>query len=596
MKQASLPFRMAQCRHTSLVAFDDSYFLFLREMGCGALYLQNAPFDPMRTGNRGQFFRNFHHISLFDISRSHRREDYQQYINEVCRRAARHGIEVWFDCWEPRLPAYAQSLLPVDWRGRGGWGWHGNKEIAFCWEMPEAVAYWKAMARDAIAALPGLAGVIVSMIDNEASFCDETCPRCKGRSLNLGISDVYSTFMEMAAQREGGLKLAMYDWWLPPALTDSLMERLPTGSLVIGRSARGIRWSAPDGSYSGDVSDISNVADGLSDDFKLHCTKARNRGHVPIDMVSWSRGTENFWLPAPPDPLFAIRKCKALSDAGAEGWMDYDCGCIEPGSLSGAMREWTAAPGDDEENLLRRTLEGIWGEAADEARSAYGFYRNARAWMPFGIQSRDVVNMDARCCGFGFCLFGPYHLDDLRFSDTDHAWNYFAPYNLLAGDTIPVVLHATTEIVMELKKAWQAAASLQAKTPAAQWEVAVFEIYWCSFRAIRNYASLAHAKWEHGHGNLTDAAFRVAVAEIASDELENLDATELWHNAHEGVLGNPCGRLVGHMMESWPDADFGTGIFIPKRKSLVFLRDQFDPANLIPSHVIQCIASDACPI
>ncbi len=104
-----LPVRIVQNRHARLDAFDDAWFRFLKRSGVSAIFLQNAPFDPMRTGNVGQFFHHFHLISLFDIARSHRRQDYQDYINEVCRRAAAFGIEVWLDCWEPRLPGAGKA-------------------------------------------------------------------------------------------------------------------------------------------------------------------------------------------------------------------------------------------------------------------------------------------------------------------------------------------------------------------------------------------------------------------------------------------------------------------------------------------------------
>jgi hypothetical protein len=446
-----LPFRMAQCRHAHLEAFRPDYFEFLKEQGCHAIYLQNSPFDPMRTGNVGQFFDHFHLISLFDISRSHRRQEYQDYVNEICARASEFEIQVWLDCWEPRLPAYAQTQLPPSWRGQGGWGWHGRKEIAFCWEHPEAVQFWKSMARDAIQSLPGLSGAIISMIDNEASFCDVTCPRCQGNSLSKGIVDVFRTFGEIAERHPRRLRLAMYDWWIPEGLMEAMFAELPSGSLVIGRSSRGVAFHPPDGSWEGVTTDISNVVDALASDFRRLVERIAERDLEAIDMVAWSRGMENFFLPAPPDPIFAIRKCRSLREAGAVGWMDYDCGCMEPGSLAAGIREWTADPEADEEVLVGRVLDSIWGrELAEHVRPAYESFREARDWMPVGLQSSHVPNMDARCCGFGFCLFAPFFVSDLGFADTDHAKNYFAPYNLIVGDSLPHLLLSTAQVVERL--------------------------------------------------------------------------------------------------------------------------------------------------
>jgi hypothetical protein len=112
----------------------------------------------------------------------------------------------------------------------------------------------------AIDALPGISGAIVSMIDNEASFCDAGCPRCNGRSLEAGIADIYSTFCEIADQRQGGLKVAMYDWWLPARLVEQVPAQLPGGSLIIGRSARGIPFTALESSWTGHITDIRDGA------------------------------------------------------------------------------------------------------------------------------------------------------------------------------------------------------------------------------------------------------------------------------------------------------------------------------------------------
>ena len=545
----------------------------------------------MRTGNVGQFFHHFHLISLFDIARSYRREEYRDYINEICRRAAEHGVGVWLDCWEPRLPAYAQALLPPDWGGSGGWPWHGRKDTAFCWEVPEGVAYWKSMARDAIASLPDLEGVVVSMIDNEAAFCDASCPTCNGRSLEKGILDIFSVFETIASERKQGgksFRLAIYDWWLPPELVSKITGRLPEGSLVIGRSARGVEVGPPDHSWRGAISDISNVVDGVSPDFPQHCQSAKEKGLIPIDMVSWSRGMENFFLPGPPDPLFAIRKSRALVEAGAEGWMDYDCGSFDLGSVALGLRELDVDPAADEGILVERTLTAIWGErGAEAALNAYVLYRKAREWMPAGMPSEAVRCLDARSCGLGFTLFGPFLLDDFRFHDTTHAFNFFAPYNLLTGETLPLFARALGRVVPLLKDAFEVVRDLpSSENGAAKWERAVFEIHWRSFRAIDNYIRLASAKWDYNQGGIDGDTFRQRVREVASDELENLDGTEIWNTTHPGHLGNPCHRILGHMTESWPDADFSKGIFSPKRLSLEFLRDQFRPDELIPAYAI----------
>ena len=177
-----LPIRIAHPPKPQLEHLDDAYFELLVKCGCQGLYLQDSPFDAV-TGNHGAFKKQFHLIYLYDIAYGPERQRYRDYINEVCRRAARHGLETHLCCWEPRLPFNAWGETPVAWRGRGGFYYAGRMNVtSFCWSEPEAVAYWKQMALDAFAALPEIAGVHLGVVDNEANFCDESCPKCGGRT------------------------------------------------------------------------------------------------------------------------------------------------------------------------------------------------------------------------------------------------------------------------------------------------------------------------------------------------------------------------------------------------------------------------------
>ena len=214
--------------------------------------------------------------------------------------------------------------------------------------------------------------------------------------------------------------------------------------------------------------------------------------------------------------------------------------------------------------------------------------------MPTGLPSKQVPGLDSRCCGLGYCLFGPFHLEDLAFYDSGHARNYFAPYNLLTEDTIPHILRSSSQVSELLEAALHRLAALPPPTPAAAWEKAVFEIHYRSFRALHHYTALASAKWENACGQLPDPEYQSTVKSIATAELENYEAAIAWHHAHPGVLGNPCHRMLGHFVEAWPDVDFSTDFLAPKRKSLIFLKHHFDPAEWIPAHFIQATGSDVC--
>jgi hypothetical protein len=79
-------------------------------------------------------------------------------------------------------------------------------------------------------------------------------------------------------------------------------------------------------------------------------------------------------------------------------------------------------------------------------------------------------------------------------------------------------------------------------------------------------------------------------------ERDNLAAIEAWHHRHPGQIGNPCHRIRGHLHSAWPDLDFSKDLFEPKRKSLDFLINQFDPSEFVPCYAIAGSEEPADPI
>src|SRR5205823_3070093 len=122
-----LPIRVAHPSRPQLDALDDEYFALLKRCEYEGLYLQDSPFDSL-TGNHGAFKKLFHLVYLYDIAFGPERKRYRDYINEVCRRAARHNLGTYLCCWEPRLPYYAWGDTPPSWRGTGGFFYDGHNK------------------------------------------------------------------------------------------------------------------------------------------------------------------------------------------------------------------------------------------------------------------------------------------------------------------------------------------------------------------------------------------------------------------------------------------------------------------------------------
>lgn len=565
-----LPVRIAHPSRPDLDFFTDEYFQFIKSCGYEGLYLQDSPFDPMRTGNAGNFKRHFHLIFLYDLAYGYRRDDYVAYVREICRRAAVHDLAVHLCLWEPRLPEYARDVLPLSWQGCGGYPHHDFKRIAFCWGVPAAVGYWKEMARKALAAIPEIRGIHLGMVDNEASFCDSSCPKCGGASRETGMLEVYRCLGEIARERVP-FRIAIYDWWFPTDVLAKLPAVLPENSLLIGRSGQGFSQVIDGRQLPGEVEDITCIMDGVSEPTRKQIQRAKSLGFRFVDMVAWSHPNETWWLPAAPDPLFAIRKLNALQAEGAEGFYDFDCGAIEPGSIADAMRLWTARPEASEEELLGSILGEIWQDEAREIRRAYDLFRDAKTLFPIALQTKEPAGFSGRNLGLSVTMVAPFHLTDLRFQDTGHRFNWFAPFSLLTKETLPVLAPLLRRIVPLLQEAWTISQAATTTGVRAMRERDAFEIHCRARLAALHYVELAEAKWQWVQGQIFGDDFLERVRQLAQAEIENTEAIDRWLHRNPNGISNPCHQLLGWLAEMWPELDFSHDLLRPKLTSLRYL-------------------------
>lgn len=563
-----LPIRVAHPRWPQLDRLDDAYFALLARCGCEGLYLQDSPFDSL-SGNHGPFQRTFHLISLYDLARGPEQARYQDYVHEVARRAARHALRVHLACWEPRLPHAAWAETPPEWRGRGGFAYgNGCNVTSFCWSVPEAVAYWKQMARDALAALPEIAGVHLGVVDNEANSCDASCPRCRGQTVVRQIEDIYDTFVGIRAERGGDFRIVIYDWWLPHEVLPPLREVLGPGTLVIGRSAQGHAQTVAGAATQGVVEDMTMIMSGCGPGIQAQVQRVVPLGFRIVDMTAWSHAGEAWWLPAPPNPRYALEKLRALDALGAVGWYDFDCGALEPGSIAEAIVAWTKAPDAPPEALVDTVLTGLYGVQASQAAEAYAEFHAGIQAFPVSYHDPMCAGFSGRLQGLGLALAGPFRVVDFRFVDSFHRFNWFAPFNLVTATSVPVVLPLLEEVVAKLEQAWSLIAPLAGDTPRLLYERDAFEIHYRHYRAMRNYFQLGRVRLEHLAGRLDVEAQARAMEELATDEWANLEAVETWAARNPGGLGNPVWSLRGVLEECWPDCAFTPDLFGPKRESL----------------------------
>lgn len=561
-----LPIRIAHPFRPEPAYLTDEYFALLARCGYEAIYLDNSPFDH-HTGNVAQFFKDFHLISLYDIAYSYERERMREYIHLVSLRAKSHGLRTYLQCHEPRMPYYAWSSTPPHWRGHGNWPHNGNDAIAFCWSEPEAVAWWQQLARDAFAALPEISGVIACFMDNEAIPCDDRCPKCRGQKVTAMMRDVLRTFVEIGRARDD-FRLHILDWWMDPELIAQVREIAGAGAFLIGHSCKDMLQEIDGEQVPGRVADMAMISGRCSESFLQKQAYFTGLGFRFIDRTVWSHACENWFLPAPPDPAYAIEKLNALDAAGAEGWFDFDCAALEPGSIADTVAAWTLRPAASPDELLAEVLQHIYGEGWQAARPAYALYARGKNYFPAAFEGSDVGAFSARCLALSVSLAGPWFLEDFTYFDTRHAFNWFAPFNLVTPSVIDYVTPRVAQAATLTGEAFAVIQQRPVTSLAVQRERDAFEIHYRQYRAITNYLRLAEVKLAWLNGTLPEADFIARVRAIAADELENHTAVEGWVARNPGGLDNPNHYLLGRLEECWPGLTFRPDMLRPKRRSL----------------------------
>jgi hypothetical protein len=288
---------------------------------------------------------------------------------------------------------------------------------------------------------------------------------------------------------------------------------------------------------------------------------------------------EHWWLPAPPDPGFAWDKFNALRVINAHGWYDFDCGCLEPGSVSDMLATLTASPDLPREEAIDQVWQSIYGEEAlPSVREAYQLYEEGKACFPIALSPEEVPELSLLALGLGLVLFGPFIPEDLRMLNLRvDPRSHFSPFHFFTPETIPVYRRCFPLGADHLAKALDRIQSLPGNTGAIRREQDSFEIHYRHFRALANYADLAEAVYLHSQGSLVETDYRNRLEALARNELENTLALNRWIERNPYVLGNPCWLLTGKLEDCWPGLHWSENGLKPKIESLQALIENRPP-------------------
>jgi hypothetical protein len=527
-----------------------AWFDWLKEIGYTGLYLENDPFQPPRSGNASQFGTLYRLISLYDLAWGDQRGRLRDWIGRACELAHERELKVYLALWEPRIPAEAWGLFPLEWRGRGGWDRPPWNHISWCLGVPEAVAAFEEMAVEAFRQVPGIDGLKMGTHDNDACLCNDSCPRCQGTSRAELTKRVFSSLIrsvDRAGLHRPEFEYVPYTWWWQPeelaALTELLQGRR---TLVMSRSTWGLKqyWQ---GRELGANQDLALGLTGVSDLFRDELAVAQGKGWETLDVAPWGHSLEYFWLPYTPAPNRVAERLCDLHALGAAGWFDYDCGGVYPGINTEIIRDFQAGTSRAAGELAAGTLARLY--PADEqaaAARAYALAEQALACRPVAFNAPDVANLSGRCT-IEACIGLPFDPGAISGFDQGHRVWFFTPANFMTPGAIPTLLEMYAACATAWAEADAAFAGLRGTGIWADtilpWEKQVVRAHLLCSRSVWRFITMSANRLARGRGELDAAGERAQLIPLFEAELaDTREFRELWR-AERRLLGNSNIRL-----------------------------------------------------
>ncbi|MEY2907149.1 MAG: hypothetical protein RLZZ408_1620 [Verrucomicrobiota bacterium] len=527
-----------------------AWFDWLKEIGYTGVYLENDPFQPPRSGNASQFGTLCRLISLYDLAWGDQRQRLRDWIALACQLAHERGMKVYLSLWEPRLPAEAWGLFPVEWRGRGGWDRPQWNFISWCLSVPEAVAAFEEMAVEAFRQVPGIDGLKMGTHDNDACLCNDSCPRCNGTPQAELTKRVFASLIraiDRAGLHRPDFEYVPYTWWWQPEELIALEEKLKgRRTLVMSRSSWGLKqyWQ---GRELGENQDLALGLSGISDHFRKELSVAQGKGWKTLDMAPWGHSLEYFWLPYTPAPNRVAERLCGLHGHGSAGWFDYDCGGVYPGINTEIIRDFQSGSASSADELVTCTLARLYPPSEQAAAaSAYALAEQALACRPVAFNAPDVANLSGRCT-IEACIGLPFDPGAISGFDQGHRVWFFTPANFMTPGAIPTLLEMYTACAAAWEKADAAFAGLRGSAVWAEtilpWEKQVVRAHLLCTRSALRFITMSANRLARGRGELDGDTERRRLIPLFEEELADArEFRELWL-ADRRLLDNSNIRL-----------------------------------------------------
>ena len=382
----------------------DTWLKSLKDWGYFALALQNDPTLP-REGAEEDYREGRYRLHfLYDLGSEKPRAESLAYFRSASKKARKHGLKVYLDCWEPSIPITVWATLPKSWQGHE----RGNpRPMSLDMENPDAADWYWAIIRRAMERLPDVDGVILGKEDNEAVLADPADPEALVSKPAIRWAGFYKKFREVLQDVNPSLEMILYDWWWKEGDHAVILCALPVDVRVVTRFENNTRaYSHPDFVQSESlINDVNVAVDKPMKDAAPIIGFLCKRGNPLYAMVAFMGPIECFMQPYAHTPRMYLRKLNWMREAGFHGWMDYDCGGIDSGMTADLLESFGKNPTASLEKQMKELMVMRYGESASRVCSdAFSHFEGAIELFPLDVHTRPNRMLNALGISGSLCM------------------------------------------------------------------------------------------------------------------------------------------------------------------------------------------------
>jgi hypothetical protein len=455
-------------------------------------------------------------------------------LQDLVRRAKRHGIDVYLYLNEPRAMPEAFFATRPQLRGvREGDHW------ALCTSRPEVRRWLTDSLEYVFRQVPGLGGVFTITASENLTNCashgrQQQCPQCCARVPAEIIAEVNAAIESGVHRGNPGAKVIAWDWGWADAWTPDVIRRLPKSVWLQSVS----EWSLPirRGGTSSVVGEYSISSVGPGPRANRNWELARHAGLKTVAKVQLNNSWELSTVPYLPVLDLVAEHAGNLARRGLDGMMlSWSLGGYPSPNLEVAS-QFATDPAADKEVVLDRVARHRFGDdGSPHAR---------RAWQAFSLAFRQYP-FHASVLYQSPVQVGPANL--LYAKPTGyHATMTGIPYDDLDGWRGPYPADVFAEQFRQVAERWrpgldeleQAAAAAPADHAREAHEDLIFaraaHLHFLSVAQQARFTSARNALLANQGQSLSPAARQSLLTSMReAAEAEARTARELWVLARE---------------------------------------------------------------